>query len=79
MLVTCVENLLVIISDPTSPDYIALDAENKYSAAITASEQMSALLHQKEHALGSIKCQQLWKLRNSPYLCDQMNALTLKT
>jgi hypothetical protein len=78
MLVTRVENLLAIISDPTSPDYMALDAENKYAAAITASERMSALL-QKERALGSIERQQLRKLRNSPYLRDRMNALALKT
>ena len=79
MLVTCIENLLAIISDPTSPDYMARDAENKYSAAITASERMLALLCQKECMLGSIEHQQLQKLRNSPYLHDQMNALALKT
>ena len=34
MPVARIENLVAIISDPTSPDYIALGAENKYAAAL---------------------------------------------
>jgi len=56
-----------------------LDAEEKYTAALAASERISTLLHQKERALGSIERQQLRKLMNSPYLRDRMNALALKT
>jgi len=78
MLASHVDNLLAIISDPTSPDYIALDAENKYTSTLAASKRISALLRQKECALGPIERQQLRKLVNSPYLRDRMNALALK-
>jgi hypothetical protein len=69
---------MAIISDPNSPEYMVLDAENKYNNALAASERISALLRQKERALGSIERHQLRKLVNSPYLRDRMNALALK-
>jgi len=69
---------MAVISDPASPEYMVLDAENKYNAALSASERISALLRQKERALGPVKRQQLRKLVTSPYLRDRMNALALK-
>jgi len=76
--VSRIDNLLAIINDLTSPDYMALDAENKYTSTLAASERISAILRQKERALGPTERQQLRKLVNSPYLCDRMNALALK-
>jgi hypothetical protein len=67
-----------VISDPTSPEYMALDAENKYNSVLSALEWISALLCQKECTLGPIEQQQLCKLVTSPYLCDRMNVLALK-
>jgi hypothetical protein len=78
MLASRIENLMAVISDPTSPEYMVLDAENKYNTALSASERLSTLLRQKEHALGPVERQQLRKLATSPYLCDRMNALALK-
>jgi len=78
MLASHIENLVAVISDPTSPEYMVLDAENKYNTALSALERISALLRQKEHALGPIERQQLRKLVTSPYLRDRMNALALK-
>jgi hypothetical protein len=78
MLASRIENLMAVISDPTSLEYMVLDAENKYNTALSASERISAFLRQKERALGSIERQQLHKLVTSPYLCDRMNALALK-
>ena len=78
MLASRIENLMAVISDPASPEYMVLDAENKYNAALSASERISALLRQKERALGPVKRQQLRKLVTSPYLRDRMNALALK-
>ena len=78
MLASRIENLMAVISDPTSPEYMVLDAENKYNTALSASERISALLRQKERALGPIERQQLRKLVTSPYLRDRMNALALK-
>ena len=57
---------------------MALDVENKYNSVLSALERISALLHQKECALGSIEQQQLHKLVTSPYLHDRMNVLALK-
>ena len=59
MLASCIENLMKVISDPTSPEYMALDAENKYNSVLSALEQISALLCQKECTLGPIEQQQL--------------------
>jgi hypothetical protein len=78
MLASRIENLMAVISDPASPEYMVLDAENKYNAALSASERISALLRQKERALGPVERQQLRKLVTSPYLRDRMNALALK-
>lgn len=57
---------------------MALDAENKYTSALAASERISNLLRHKERALGPIERQRLRKLVNSPYLRDRMNAFALK-
>jgi hypothetical protein len=46
---------MAVISDPTSPEYMVLNAENKYNTALSASEWLSTLLHQKEHALSSVE------------------------
>jgi len=55
MLVSHIENLMAVISDPTSPEYMVLDAENKYNTTLSASERISALLRQKECTLGPIE------------------------
>ena len=62
MLASRIENLMGVISDPASPEYMVLDAENKYNTALSASERISALLLQKERALGPVERQQLRKL-----------------
>ena len=69
---------MVVIDDPISPEYMVLDAENKYNNALSASGRISALLRQKERALGPTERQRLHKLAKSPYLRDRMNALALK-
>ncbi|KIM34886.1 hypothetical protein M413DRAFT_32940 [Hebeloma cylindrosporum] len=73
-----VETLLAVISDATSPEYMILDVENKYNGALAASEHTSALLRQKERALGPFERQHLRQLAKSPYLRNRMNVLALK-